>query len=555
MRQYERLSRRFATAVPNDDSSRQAHAGFVSRCGFSCARSSAHVVEPPELSLPIANLDHPTKNESNFMPNLQKSSFCVMLVATLASTVSCRPVRESETAYATHAADAVLSPDPQRWADALYAFANDSQMARAVPSLRTALGDPSVAVRRRAAMALGAIGELSRPAVPALLLALADPDTGVRSEVAFAIGSAGERSERVLQALFRASAAERSPLVKKRLSSAVARFSMRPRFAVSPQFAGELRPALSSADNARRSAALQIAERTNVSWGISEYLRLLGDPEPDMRNEAAWALAALGDTSSAVRSAIAHLANDSVKWVADDVPYVLAGITKWSEPGGVCRHRVNEGLIAAEAEVDPSSMSLRGDGKGPYAQGRDGVKASQSYAFNLLLTNAVDRSVPTIGNQRASRGVNVRTLAFDLSDTVPGSGSVPLGSIRDSAATFHVFYMWDKHRLIWNTRDLPVGAKVESSRSQFNLTIDGRPHRLHFGPWALGDCKEGYATSGAINGAGTSPVRLARVSEQEYLATAPAGSIGRLWDYSAVPAKDRGLYRFSFALRIRNVPQ
>jgi HEAT repeat protein len=491
----------------------------------------------------------------NTMPTFRKSSFCLIVLATLAAGVSCRPPSAPQTGYTSGPADAVLSPDPQRWADALYAFANDSQMVRTVPTLTAALSNPSVTVRKRAAMALGAIGELSRPAVPALLLALADPDTGVRSEVAFAIGSVGERSEHVLQALFRASAEERSPLVKKRLSSAVSSFSRRSRLAVSPQFASELRSQLSSAEYTRRSAALEIAERTNVPWGIREYLRLLGDPEPDMRYEAAWALVALGDTSSAVRTAIAHLADDSVKWVGDDVASMLAEITNWSEPRGICRHRVNEGLIAAEAEVDPSSISLRSDGKGPYAQNRDGVNASQSYAFNLLLANAVDRSVPTIGKQRASQGINVRTLAFDLSDTVPGSGSVPLGSIRDSAATFHVFYMWDKHRLIWNTRDLPVGAKVESSRSQFNVTIDGRPHRLQFGPWALGDCKEGYATSGAINGAGTSPVWLARVSEHEYLVTAPAGSIARLWDYSAPAAKDRGLYRFSFALRIRNVSQ
>ena len=489
------------------------------------------------------------------MPTSRNSSFCLIVLAALAANVSCHPPGAPETGYPSGPADAVLSPDPQRWADALYAFANDSQMVRTIPSLTTALGNQSATIRKRAAMALGAIGELSRPTVPALLRALADPDTGVRSEVAFAIGSTGERSERVLQALFRASATERSRLVEMRLWSFVGTFSMRSRLAVSPQFASELRQALSSEDYHRRSAALQIAGRTNVAWATSEYLRLLGDPEPDMRISAAWALAALGDTSDVVRSAIARLTNDSVKWVAEDVPNVLAAITKWSEPAARCRHRVTDGLIAAEADVDPGSVSLRGDGKGPYAQGRDGVNASQSYAFNLLLTNAVDRAVPSIDKQNASHAVNVRSLAFDLSDIVPGSGSVPLGSVVDSAATFHVFYMWDSHRLIWNTRDLPVGAKVESSRSEFVLTIDGRRHRLQFGPWALGDCKEAYATSGAINGSGTKPVRLARISEQEYVATAPPGSIARLWDYSALPAKDRGLYRFSFAIRIRNVAQ
>jgi hypothetical protein len=112
--------------------------------------------------------------------------------------------------------------------------------------------------------------------------------------------------------------------------------------------------------------------------------------------------------------------------------------------------------------------------------------------------------------------------------------------------------MIDDSRQIWNLRDLPVGARVMSDRAEMTLDIGGRLHSIQFGPWALGQCREKYAHQAVLHGAGTTPVVVERLSSSEYRINAPEGSIARLWEQGDLSdIKDRGLYYFSFSVRLR----
>jgi len=128
--------------------------------------------------------------------------------------------------------------------------------------------------------------------------------------------------------------------------------------------------------------------------------------------------------------------------------------------------------------------------------------------------------------------------------------------MRDSAAQFHTFHMLDANRVIWNVRDIPVGGVVLSDRTEIAIYIQGALHYLELGPWALGQCAEGYAEGGVLNGEGTTPARITRTSELEYVVEALPGSVARLWDIRRMSAPvNLGLYGVSFRVRLAQQPQ
>ena len=114
--------------------------------------------------------------------------------------------------------------------------------------------------------------------------------------------------------------------------------------------------------------------------------------------------------------------------------------------------------------------------------------------------------------------------------------------------------MRDVRGTVWNVRDIPIGATVQSDRTQLGFFINGRYHLLQFGPWALGDCREEYVYGYQINGRGTTAVNVQRLDDSEFRFSTPPGAIGRLWEWARGQAPiDRGLYHFSFDVRLSPV--
>jgi len=83
----------------------------------------------------------------------------------------------------------------------------ESVAADAVPALREALNDRSPNVRQSAAIALGNIGQLSRPAVPDLIEAL----KGKTIFAAYGLGRIGPASSSAIPALLDALQDTRTP--------------------------------------------------------------------------------------------------------------------------------------------------------------------------------------------------------------------------------------------------------------------------------------------------------------------------------------------------------
>lgn len=491
-----------------------------------------------------------TAARSRIMGTYMRSSVIVSAVAVVLLGSACQPPRSRTELAIGRLATAFLA-EGQAWADAMRFLAHSDADGDAT-ALAHALRDSSSAIRERAAMALALLGPAARTAVPALINATRDPEPAVRAEAVFALGMVGERSERVFHALANASG---SRLVTRRVSAAVSRFAVHPRLTISSPFDEDLRAHAADPDPWTRLRILDIASRTKAAWVSGEYLRLLREPDPELRSSAAWSLAALGDTAPAVRSALAQLSSDSVDWIRRDVPDMLRRLDNPRPDLSTCPHRAHEGPIPATAVIESGSISLRGDGRGPYVQGRDGVSASHSYAFNLRL-NPVSGTQPGIGPRSPATGDSAsRAMFIDLGRPVRASGAAPLGIIRDAGASLHFFYLRDRNGAIWNTRDIPVGAKAVSDRTELTFEVDGRWHRLHFGPWAIGDCQEAYASGAAIHGAGTSSVQIERLSASAFRVFAPTQSRARLWDY-ANPAqpRDRGLYEFAFEVSVTALP-
>jgi len=441
----------------------------------------------------------------------------------------------------------------QQWADLIVRVGSRNWDAPRLAKFATQLESPSAAARKRALILLEAAGPASQPYVLAMVARLTDRDSEVRTEAASAIDAAHSRSPTLIAALLDAATADTARSTARRISSLVGHMNARPRISASEELSRSLHDALTSADKDRRIVFLRLASRTNVGWAVPEFLSLLNDQNPQVRSEAAWALAATGDTSPKVIAALKAQAHDSVKSVRDDAPYVLNALTTPEESSSPCSHRPTEGLIQAVLSVEPSSRSLKADPYGVYTEGRDRVSSSHSYAYNLLLSNASNSSVPTIGARENVPAVRSRALTFDLTRPIRGSGAQSLGVFTDSTAEFHTFFYWDRNHRIWNTRDIPVGATVKSSRTEFVFTRGGRTYHFHFGPWSLGDCKEPYATAGPVHGSGTTQPEITRLSATDYIVSSGHGGVGRLWEYPEKGvAKDRGRYSFEFVVRIHS---
>ena len=191
-------------------------------------------------------------------------------------------------------------------------------------------------------------------------------------------------------------------------------------------------------------------------------------------------------------------------------------------------HRFNNPPVPMIFKVDPESSFLKSDGMGSYKNGADKVNSGERHAYNLYVSGADELMVST-----NKYDTSTRFLILDLNSPVKGTGSVAQGVIKDNSAKFHVFYKIDtsvRPMLIYDFRDIPVGATIESERTEISVHIKGVAHMLALGSWGLGDLGEAYAYGGRINGAGTTKVKVTHNTETSFTIVAPQGSIGRLWN-------------------------
>jgi len=435
--------------------------------------------------------------------------------------------------------------------------AGASAAGASLAQLTALLGDPRPAVRAAAAGALGALGRGGREALPALVAVLSDPSPTVRAEAAWALPSIARGGNEPVPTALIDAVADSSPLVVTRAIEAFRDFTTPT--ALLPR----VDALLADTVPARRIAGLRLLRNlSDVNVAVARYAVVLDANDDALRSAAAWALGLLGPSAAAAVPHLERLRGDSsadVREAADDaIRAIREPVGPVVAPPGAaaCGHRPVDRIIPMMLTVLPGSVSLRDDGRGPYRP-EHGTLSEQNHAYSLRLPYADGADVRA---RTAAESADVREparwLALDLTTPVPGSGARAFGIMRDSAAFLATFHMLDVNRAIWNVRDIPVGGVVLSDRTEVGIHIKGAWHYLEFGPWALGQCAEGYAEGGVLNGEGTAPVRITRTSELEYIVETLPGSVARLWDTRRMSAPvDVGLYRVSFRVRLTQLAQ
>ncbi len=195
---------------------------------------------------------------------------------------------------------AAASPDPAVRARAALALGRIGD-ARAAEPLQRLLGDPDPGVRAQAAFASGILGDAALS--PALEAALGDPDGAVAARAAWAIGMLGQASgERALLAgLSRADPPRRAALLR-----GLWRFS-------DPAAASAAAPLVHDADPEVRTAALYALARRPQAVSFEVLAAGLSDPDPQTAALCARALGilarpdAVGPLAAAVEGGSAPL--------------------------------------------------------------------------------------------------------------------------------------------------------------------------------------------------------------------------------------------------------
>jgi len=216
-----------------------------------------------------------------------------------------------------------------------------------------------------------------------------------------------------------------------------------------------------------------------------------------------------------------------------------------------CAHASSPSGSSMIFTIDTKSKFLRNDGEGSYIDNEDKVSSRCNFSYNLMVSGVNELNVS--GNWKDASS---RYLILDLNSPIRNSGAIKQGIIKDHFAAFHTWYKIDTAAtldLIYNFRDIPIGATIESPRTEIMIHINRKLFILELGFWSLGDCGEVYGCGGKINGNGTTPVKITRHSETSYTIEAPNGSIGRLWDADnrTMPV-DNGLFKTGFIIHVEN---
>jgi HEAT repeat protein len=414
-----------------------------------------------------------------------------------------------------------------------------AQAAEAEPMLLRMLQDPRPHARIGAVEVLldmATAGHLQAAPVPALLPALDDPDADVRATAARALGELAPTDPSVVAALRRSLLTDSDRFVRGEATWWLGSSG-------DPNVLPLLLHALQDSTTEVQRTAMRVLLRTDPTitrLAIPELQVALRHPLSSVRGNAALVLGSLG---MAARDAAGDLAG-----LVTDPDSVVAGIA--ADALGRIVPRRDQRIIPMVAEVRGDGYSLRPDGRGAFVNAVDSTSVNVCEGINIALT-VHPMTVPCGDPQYRPtellnlNGAGRRYLIFDLDDPVEGSGAERLGIIEDERAQVHAFWKRIPRVAISTPITLPVGEEgLFSDRVELHLWIEGRRHIFQFGPWVQG---EFLARPGAIHGEGTSRAQIQRPNETQFRITAPAGSIGRLWDMSdrANPV-DRGLYRFSF---------
>jgi HEAT repeat protein len=188
------------------------------------------------------------------------------------------------------------------------------QAAEAAEHLIKALGDDNPSVRQNAAWALGQIGDAAGESVPKLCECLKDKDTLVRRDAAGALGALGKAGAKAGRSLIELLRSESDTVVKKRALASLVPIA-------GPELADaakDLVPLLEDKDpKVRLDTAITLAQIGDEESGnaVSVLKSALKDPESDIQEQAAAALATLGPRAKPAMYDLADALTDVKKTV------------------------------------------------------------------------------------------------------------------------------------------------------------------------------------------------------------------------------------------------
>jgi hypothetical protein len=191
--------------------------------------------------------------------------------------------------------------------------------------------------------------------------------------------------------------------------------------------------------------------------------------------------------------------------------------------------------------------SIIPDRRGSYAHRSYGVDSYlQNSGIRLYVFGAISTGASAEPTERSRR------LRIDLSHPVT-AGSPNLG-IQD-VSRWVIHWRHDTaQRVIYGLLDMSVGTESLSERMEIHVIISGTSYMLRLGNLNVSACW----LEDAPNGEGTTPARIRRVSQDEWIVEIPPQSRGRLLklagqlpDVMSIHFEDRGLYEVSGRLSIR----
>jgi hypothetical protein len=269
---------------------------------------------------------------------------------------------------------------------------------------------------------------------------------------------------------------------------------------------------------------------------------MLHDPSMYVRAMTLKGLASIGPPARDALPAVSAMIGDTTHWRSGSYAETIGAEAAWTASRIVPRRGVS--AMPARVDADDRGNAVRGDGLGTYVGGADSVDAFVSAALNLDLGGS--RGDGRAASLTAVRSLR-RSLVFDLTHPVPGSGARALGVVRDNEAIVHAYWSRERGKRMISVSTLDASdSAVTSERTEFHFRIHGESYLLQMGPWTE---DEFNARAPIVNGSGTTSARIWHPSAEEWTVVARPGSHARLWRLSD-PSKpvDLGLYSISFAL-------
>jgi hypothetical protein len=423
----------------------------------------------------------------------------------------------------------------------------------AAQKLAAALAESSRTVRTRALDALGVLGPDAEPVLPTVVAIVRDSSNDLRRNAIGTLGALRRHATLGIPAL-REVAADRNEGI--RLDAADALLGLGDSLTSRRVYLTSLR----STSAAFRLYSARMLAALSDSAAVPVLRSFLSDTLFPRWSQAATALGVLGPKAIAARSDLIEMVRDTTlrripqgtAWVLESrAPYAawaLSQIIPFRSSGGG-----GANLDPVFAFVEDNSLSLRDDGLGVYAWGVDSVAAWRSSGFFLVLAPSVLEARGPIGPERPGFR---RSLLFDLSAPVPGTGAVSHGVVRDHEAYIWIWYRRDPRTdQVRTFRELTVSDSVHDvERIEMHFRVNGILHVLQMGPFVEGQ-GGGSVWQTGLHGNGTTMGTMLHPSPGLWIVRAPEGSLARLWSFEdrAHPV-DRGLYSFSLQIRFALLP-